>query len=130
MSFLSCLGQHKFFMILSKKPTTLTKFKIETPFGKAKQNKITFSTMWSGKQDYDARRKNYDLGSGKPDDFLPSSGQSVLYSPRKAPIQQKLKSPSSAQSSSPDEWLGRSPDPKKRSYRIKSIKEVIPTPDI
>lgn len=82
--------------------------------------------------DIEAYKKNLygnDNNSGKVDEFLPSSG---MASPRKSSsqTQRKLKPTPTAENQRSDDWLGSSPmGKKKRSWKVKSVKTVIPDAD-
>jgi hypothetical protein len=59
---------------------------------------------------------------GKVDDYLPSRKSS-------SQTQRKWKPTPTAENQRADDWLGGSPAAKKRSWKVKSIKPVIPDPD-
>lgn len=84
--------------------------------------------------DWDAKRKNYEGSSGKPDDFV-CSDQSGTVSPKKKPVAKKWNNTPSEGSGlgKVDDWMGASPDgsPAKarRSWKVKSVSNV-PPPDM
>ena len=96
-------------------------------------------STWNKKEraDFDTRRKNYDLGSNSPNEYLPSSGQgqTVGMSPFNAKNHtlRKFKTSPTDENRRPDCWVGGfSPvtEPQRRSWRVKSIRDAIPEPNL
>ena len=88
--------------------------------------------VWSQEEidAFKARRANFE-GSDKVNDFVNAdqNGGHNNPSPRRSVNQRKWKPTSSDTSQRSDDWLGASPTPKKRSWKVKSIKTVIPDTD-
>jgi hypothetical protein len=83
--------------------------------------------VWSEQEvaAFKARRATYE-NDGKVDDFV-CSGQSKV-SPRRSVTEKKWKPTPTTENARSDDWLG-SPSTKKRSWKVKEIKIVIPDPD-
>ena len=98
-------------------------------------------STWNKKEmsEFNERRKNHDLDIGaSPNEYLPSSGQGSTqglspfnaknHSPR------KFKTTASDENRRPDAWVGGFGSPggekPRRSWRVKSIREVIPEPNL
>jgi hypothetical protein len=107
---------------------------VEKKYSKTQLNFTTTMVMMSPTQqkDWDAKRKNYEGSSGKPDDFV-CTDQSGTVSPRKKPVAKKWNNSPRDESAKVDDWMGASPDgsPSKarRSWRVKSVSNV-PPPDV
>mmetsp|Transcript_144303 Transcript_144303/g.204059 ORF Transcript_144303/g.204059 Transcript_144303/m.204059 type:complete len:96 (-) Transcript_144303:210-497(-) len=91
--------------------------------------------VWSQEEiaAFKARLVNAEGDAGKVDDFLPGSGQeSFVSSPRgrSSTSSDRFRSKATPTSVN-DDWIGGgSPTGKKRSWKAKSIKAVIPDPDL
>jgi hypothetical protein len=86
--------------------------------------------VWSQEEidAYKARRASNEGDVGRVDDWA-SSGQDPV-SPRKSQTGAKKWAPTPTDDNKrADDWLGSSPVGKKRSWKVKSIKTVIPGPD-
>jgi hypothetical protein len=84
--------------------------------------------VWSEQEvaAFKARRANVDGNGGKVEDFVCSDKSKV--SPRRSSTEKKWKPTPTAENARSDDWLG-SPSTKKRSWKVKEIKTVIPDPD-
>eukprot|EP00339_Tiarina_fusa_P007428 CAMPEP_0117026590 /NCGR_PEP_ID=MMETSP0472-20121206/19530_1 /TAXON_ID=693140 ORGANISM="Tiarina fusus, Strain LIS" /NCGR_SAMPLE_ID=MMETSP0472 /ASSEMBLY_ACC=CAM_ASM_000603 /LENGTH=94 /DNA_ID=CAMNT_0004733631 /DNA_START=119 /DNA_END=403 /DNA_ORIENTATION=+ len=92
--------------------------------------------VWSEQEiaAFKARRANAEGNAGKVDEFLPGSGQDSFASPTRSPRRTSAEGDRLRSKATPtrvcDDWLGASPTGKKRSWKVKSIKDVIPDPDL